>query len=102
MVAVSTEPSSLDPHNVNMVTAFMIGQHVVDRLFVSDAEYNITPSLAETYTWLDDTTLQVKIRPLFRPPADPPAGRWPLPPAPRRGGPTAPPRWPWGKGRSSG
>lgn len=62
IVAVSTEPSSLDPHNVNMVTAFMIGQHVIDRLFVSDASYNITPSLAESYDWLDDTTLQVKIR----------------------------------------
>ncbi len=62
IVAVSTEPSSLDPHNVNMVTAFMIGQHVIDRLFVADAEYNITPSLAEKYEWLDDTTLQVKIR----------------------------------------
>lgn len=62
VVAVSTEPSSLDPHNVNMVTAFMIGQHVIDRLFVADANYNITPSLAEEYKWLDDTTLQVKIR----------------------------------------
>lgn len=62
VVAVGTEPSSLDPQDVNMVTAFMINKHVMDRLFVSDASYNITPSLAETYEWVDDTTLRVKIR----------------------------------------
>ncbi len=62
VVAVSTEPSSLDPQNVNMVTAFMINKHVMDRLFVSDESYNITPSLASEYEWVDDTTLRVKIR----------------------------------------
>lgn len=59
---IDTEPSSLDPHNLNMVTGFTISKHVLDRLFVADAEYNVTPSLAEEYEWIDDTTLRVKIR----------------------------------------
>lgn len=62
VVAIGTEPSSLDPHNVNMVTAFMIGQHVMDRLFRADENYEITPSLATEHEWVDDTTLRVKIR----------------------------------------
>lgn len=62
VVIVDTEPSSLDPHNLNMVTGFTISKHILDRLFVADAEYNVTPSLAESYEWTDDTTLVVKIR----------------------------------------
>lgn len=62
VVVVATEPSGLDPHNLNMVTGFMINKHIFDRLFVTDSEYNITPSLAESYEWVDDTTLRVKIR----------------------------------------
>ena len=30
IVAISTEPGSLDPHNVNMVTAFTIGKQIFD------------------------------------------------------------------------
>lgn len=62
VVAISTEPASLDPHNVNMVTAFTLAKQVFDRLFVADEEYNITPSLATEYEWVDDTTLRVKLR----------------------------------------
>lgn len=62
IVAISTEPGSLDPHNVNMVTAFTIGKQIFDRLFVTDEEYNISPSLATDYEWVDDTTLHVTIR----------------------------------------
>jgi len=62
IVAIATEPSSLDPHNVNMVTAFTISKQILDRLFVSDANYKVTPSLATEYKWVDDTTLRVKIR----------------------------------------
>ena len=62
-VAISTEPSGLDPHNLNMVTGFTLCKQVFDRLFVADADYNITPSLATEYEWLDDNlTLRVKIR----------------------------------------
>lgn len=61
-VAISTEPSSLDPQNLNMVTGFTLCKQVYDSLFVSDANYNITPSLASEYEWSEDhLTLRVKI-----------------------------------------
>lgn len=61
VVAAKTEPSSLDPHNVNMVTAFTLDYQIFDRLFTADADNNIIPQLAETWEWVDETTLRVKI-----------------------------------------
>ncbi len=61
VVVAKTEPSSLDPHNVNMVTAFLLDYQIFDRLFVTDADNNIIPQLAEEYEWVDATTLRVKI-----------------------------------------
>ncbi len=61
VIATKYEPASLDPHNVNSVTAFMLDYQVFDRLFVADAENNIVPQLAETWEWVDENTLRVKI-----------------------------------------
>ena len=61
VVVGKTEPASIDPHNGNMVTQFTIDFQVFDRLFVMDENSNITPQLAETWEWIDDTTLRVKI-----------------------------------------
>ncbi|MCC8059516.1 MAG: ABC transporter substrate-binding protein [Clostridiales bacterium] len=59
--AGGTEPSSLDPHNLNMVTGFMMDYQIFDRLFVSTVDNEIVPQLAESWEWVDDTTLRVKI-----------------------------------------
>lgn len=59
--AGATEPSSLDPHNLNMVTGFMLDYQIFDRLFISTVDNEIVPQLAETWEWVDDTTLRVKI-----------------------------------------
>ncbi|NCB62126.1 MAG: ABC transporter substrate-binding protein [Clostridia bacterium] len=62
VVAISTEPSSLDPHNVNMVTAQMIGAHIYDNLVGITKDNKIVPELATEWEWLDDTTLRMKLR----------------------------------------
>lgn len=61
VVVGKTEPASIDPHNVNMVTAFTIAYQVFDRLFTLDTEGNVHPQLAEKWDWVDETTLRVKI-----------------------------------------
>lgn len=61
-VAIGTEPSSLDPHNVNMVTAHMIGAHIYDNLIGMTEDNQFVPDLATEWEWLDDTTLRMKLR----------------------------------------
>lgn len=61
-VAGYTEPPTLDPHIANFVPSFMLDQLIFDKLFVADINNEIHPQLAETWEWIDDTTLRVKIR----------------------------------------
>lgn len=61
IIANKYEPATLDPHNVNSVTAFTLAYQIFDRLFMADENNNIVPQLAETWEWVDDTTLRVKI-----------------------------------------
>lgn len=61
-VAIGTEPSGLDPHNVNMVTANMIGAHIFDNLIGLTADNTFVPELATEWKWLDDLTLRMKLR----------------------------------------
>jgi len=60
-IANKYEPANLDPHNVNSVSAFTLCYQVYDRLFMADENNNIIPQLAETWEWIDDTTLRVKL-----------------------------------------
>ena len=61
VIANKYEPANLDPHNVNSVSAFTLCYQVYDRLFTADENNNIIPQLAETWEWIDETTLRIKL-----------------------------------------
>lgn len=62
VVVQPAEPNGLDPHKENDVYSLWVSDHIYDRLVMLDEELNIIPVLAEDWEWLDDTTLEMKIR----------------------------------------
>lgn len=56
VVAVSTEPSTLDPQLVNDRSSRVVTDNVFETLLVRDQTSKITPKLADSYERVDDTT----------------------------------------------
>src|SRR5688572_17187495 len=56
VVAQSTDASTLDPANISSRSESNIADHIFGTLYEVDAEGEITPYLAESYTLSDDAT----------------------------------------------
>lgn len=58
----SLDPESFDPRSANRDTKAIFHNLVYDTLFRIDADGNTVPGLAESWEFLDDTTLRVKLK----------------------------------------
>lgn len=58
VVAIKSEPSSLDPHNSTALANFAVQRVVFDTLVTQDDNGNIIPCLAENWEVIDDLTIR--------------------------------------------
>ncbi|MDQ7910111.1 ABC transporter substrate-binding protein [Phytohabitans sp. ZYX-F-186] len=63
MVAVATEPSTLDPQLVNDRSSRIVTDNVFETLLVRDGSAQIQPKLADSYERVDDTTWRFVLHP---------------------------------------
>lgn len=63
-VAYNLEPASLAPQTVALQSAVtLVGSYLFDTLVTFNSETNsVEPCVAESWTWVDDTTLELKLR----------------------------------------
>jgi len=61
-IALSAEPSSLDPHFHNLASNNNLAAHVFDSLTRFDSDSILVPALAESWRLVDDTTWEFKLR----------------------------------------
>lgn len=61
-IALSAEPSAMDPHFHNLTPNNALNRHVFDRLIHFDAKQNTVPGLAESWRTVDDKTWELKLR----------------------------------------
>lgn len=62
IVAQSADVQSLDPTMQRDGPSFIVTDHIYDTLVYRDRNFSIQPRLAESWTWVDDTTLEMKLR----------------------------------------
>ncbi|MGH1427893.1 MAG: ABC transporter substrate-binding protein [Arenicella sp.] len=61
-VAVSSEPTSLDPHYHNLTTNNQIIANLFEGLTKHDPKFNVVPSLATSWNTIDETTWRFDLR----------------------------------------
>ncbi|WP_419895996.1 ABC transporter substrate-binding protein [Roseomonas sp. USHLN139] len=61
-LAVAAPPTSLDPHYHTLSPNNAVAQHFFDKLVERDAAAKLRPGLAESWTLVDDTTWEFKLR----------------------------------------
>lgn len=62
-IAVSSEPSSFDPHFHNLTPNNQIMRHAFEPLIFADESQNLSPGLATGWQLVDDLTWEFKLRP---------------------------------------
>ena len=62
-IGLSAEPSAMDPHFHNLAPNTSMTKHIFDRLLDQDEKQQIKPRLAPSWSTLDDTTWEFKLRP---------------------------------------
>lgn len=62
-IALSSEPTSLDPHFHAGQTNLALASHLFDRLIHTDEKQSLIPGLALTWTAVDPLTWEFKLRP---------------------------------------
>lgn len=62
IVAVASEPVTLDPSDQNDSASSLAIRQMYDTLIIQDEEMNLTPGLAESWEFTDDTTLVLHLR----------------------------------------
>ncbi len=62
-MALSAEPSSMDPHYHNLTPNNALGSHIFDRLVHNDEQQRPIPGLAVSWRLVDPTTWEFKLRP---------------------------------------
>ena len=60
--AQSSDLTTMNPYIGTQERAYSLTNHMYDTLLEFDSEMNMHNSLAESYEWLDDLTLQIKLR----------------------------------------
>jgi peptide/nickel transport system substrate-binding protein len=61
-MALSSEPSAMDPHFHNLTPNNALTSHVFERLVHFDAKQSLIPGLATSWKTVDDTTWEFKLR----------------------------------------
>ena len=61
-IAMSSPPTSMDPHFYNLFSNINVSEHVFDTLIKLDPDSRVIPGLAESWKLLNDTTWEFKIR----------------------------------------
>jgi len=61
-IGVASPPGSIDPHFENTITNIALGKHIFDHLIIRDEKMIHTPGLAVSWTPIDDTTWEIKLR----------------------------------------
>ena len=61
-MAQGIDPEGLDPAYETLISSRSIFTNIYDTLVWRDAKGKLLPSLAESWKWLDDTTLQLNLR----------------------------------------
>ncbi len=62
-MALSAEPSSMDPHFHNLTPNNALTSHVFERLVHFDPKQSLVPGLATSWKAIDDLTWEFKLRP---------------------------------------
>jgi peptide/nickel transport system substrate-binding protein len=62
-IAITTEPSSMDPHFHVFSPNINVAMYTFDKLIDFDAKMNLAPNLATKWTAVDDTTWELNLRP---------------------------------------
>jgi peptide/nickel transport system substrate-binding protein len=62
-IGVTSAVTALDPHYHNLSSNFNIALNIFDRLIDQDAQQRLVPGLASSWTAVDDTTWEFKLRP---------------------------------------
>lgn len=60
--AQSSDLTTMDPNIGTQERAYSLTNHMYDTLLVFDSEMNMSNSLAKSYEWLDDVTLQLNLQ----------------------------------------
>ncbi|WP_064577268.1 ABC transporter substrate-binding protein [Cupriavidus gilardii] len=61
-LAMSSPPTSMDPHFYNLFSNINVSEHIFDSLIKMDADSRIIPGLAESWKLVNETTWEFKIR----------------------------------------
>jgi peptide/nickel transport system substrate-binding protein len=61
-MALSSPPTTMDPHFYNLFANLNVSDHVFECLVTMDADSRIIPALAESWTMINDTTWEFKLR----------------------------------------
>ena len=59
--AQSSDLTTMNPYIGTQERAYSLTNHMYDTLLVYDSEMNMSCSLAESYEWVDDLTLQINL-----------------------------------------
>ncbi|MCU6434880.1 ABC transporter substrate-binding protein [Undibacterium sp. Jales W-56] len=61
-LAMSSPPTSLDPHFYNLFPNLNVSDHMFETLVAMDADSRIIPGLAESWTLINNLTWEIKLR----------------------------------------
>lgn len=61
--AQSSDLTTMNPYIGTQERAYSLTNHMYNTLLVYDSEMNMSNSLAESYEWVDDLTLKIKLQP---------------------------------------
>ena len=61
-MAMSSPPSSMDPHFFNLFSNINVSDHMFETLVKMDNDSKVVPGLAESWRLVDDTTWEFKLR----------------------------------------
>lgn len=61
-IAINSEPRSLSPYDDDMTNGFLTTSLTFEPLITKDSNGKLKPKLAESWKWIDNTTLQIKLR----------------------------------------
>jgi len=61
-IAISSEPGTIAPYSHDLTNAFLIVTNTFETLIKKDEDGNFQPCLATEWNWLDDLTVQFKLR----------------------------------------
>lgn len=61
-LAMSSPPTSLDPHFYNLFPNLNVSDHVFETLVTMDADSHVIPALAESWTLVNNLTWEFKLR----------------------------------------